>query len=82
MRGGPVGSGYPGTPAALVMAGFCAFLLGRCVLSAYRRWRSVTLRQNLGATIWVGLRSCIPPRDACLGNLDSPLTRRAMPTTS
>ena len=56
MRVGPVvGGHYPGTPVMLIVAGFCGFLVGRSILSAYRRKHDAALRQNPGASVWVAI---------------------------
>ena len=61
ITGGPVGSPYPGTPFMLIVVGFCAFVLGKSVLSAYRdrRRKAATLqnpaRHNPGARVLVGV---------------------------
>ena len=55
MSAGPVGSEYPGTPVAIVMAAFCAFLVGKFLLSAFRRKRDRTTKQNYGADVVVAI---------------------------
>ena len=55
MSAGPVGSEYPGTPVAIVMAAFCAFLVGKSLLSAFSRRRDGTTRQSYGADVLVAI---------------------------
>jgi hypothetical protein len=39
---GPVESPFPPTPVAILMAVFCSFMLGKFLLSAFRRRRDST----------------------------------------
>jgi hypothetical protein len=55
MIGGPIGSGYPGTPVAIIMVAFCALLFGRSVLSVFRRRRDDAIRQGYGADVVVAI---------------------------
>lgn len=55
MSAGPVGSEYPGTPVAIVMAVFCAFLAGRSLLSALKRRSDRTTKQHYGADVVVAI---------------------------
>jgi hypothetical protein len=51
--GGPVGSPAPGTPAMLIFAGLSAAILGKSVLTAYRRKHDVTGREGWQAPVLV-----------------------------
>jgi hypothetical protein len=50
---GPVGSPFPATPVAIVMAAFCSFMLGKFLLSAFRRRRDSTGSQGYVAGVIV-----------------------------
>ena len=53
--GGPVGSPYPGTPVMVVFVLFLAFVIGKCVLLAYRRRQDVTTREVWQAPLAVAI---------------------------
>ena len=55
MSAGPVGSEYPGTPVAIVMAAFCLFLVGKSFLSALRRRRDGSAGPGYGADVLVAI---------------------------
>jgi len=55
MKIGPIGSEYPGTPVAILMAFLFAFLFVNTVMSAFRRWRNKELRQRYWASIFVAI---------------------------
>ena len=55
MSAGPVGSEYPGTPVAIVMAAFCLFLVVRSSMSAFRRRRERSTTQRYGADVVVAI---------------------------
>lgn len=44
--GGPVSSGYPGTPFMVLFTGFAAFLLGKAAWGAVKARRDPTGRKN------------------------------------
>jgi hypothetical protein len=55
MNGGPIGSEYPGTPVVIMMAAFCSFLVGKSLLSAFRRRRDRTTGRSYGADVLVAI---------------------------
>ena len=67
LRGGPVGSPYPGKYVVLAMAVFFAVLLWRCSQSAIKIMKKERMdsdqstfhkpdaKRNVGAVVWVGL---------------------------
>jgi hypothetical protein len=60
--GGPVSSGYPGTPFMVLFAGFAAFLLGRMI------WLGRTARRSpAGRSDWRGYVSVAIVAGSLLG---------------
>jgi hypothetical protein len=53
MSKGPVGSPFPATPVAILMAVFCSFMLWKFLLSAFRRRRDSTGWQGYVAGVIV-----------------------------
>ena len=57
MSAGPVGSEYPGTPVAVIMAVLFSFLMARGLLSVFKRrdGSGNTTRQRVGADVVVAI---------------------------
>jgi hypothetical protein len=54
MSAGPVGSEYPGTPVAIMMAALFSVLLVKSLLPVFRRGRNGT-KQSYGANVVVAI---------------------------
>lgn len=59
MNAGPVGSEYPGTPFAVILAILFSVLLGKALLSIFRRRRGGKTSQSDGADVVVAVGAAL-----------------------